>query len=106
MYCLMNLTRLEHDIQEEDFELGLIKKDFLPNQEQGNNSQEGLVTGPDSSTGQEASEQTGSAEPCLQQRTTENPESGARTGTEIGPITVSEPGSPHSQDEDRPILIT
>ena len=42
----------------------------------------------------------------MQQRTTENPESGARTETEIGPITVSEPGSPHSQDEDRPVLRT
>ena len=30
-------------------------------------------------------------------------ESGARTGTEIGLITVSEPGSPHNQAEDRPI---
>ena len=40
----------------------------------------------------------------MQQRSAENPESGARTGTEIGPVTVSEPGSPHNQAEDRPAL--
>jgi len=37
----------------------------------------------------------------LQQRTTSIPELGARTGTAAGPVTVSEPGSPHSQAEDR-----
>jgi len=42
----------------------------------------------------------------LQQRTTEIPESGARTGTEIDPVTISEPGSPHIQAEDRPVLRT
>ena len=56
----------EHNIQDEDFELGLTKKDCLPNQEQGKNPQEGLVTGSDSSTSQQASEQPGSAESCLQ----------------------------------------
>ena len=95
----------EHDIQDEDFELGLTKKDCLPNQEQGRNPQEGLDTEPDYSTDQQASEPTGSAKPCLQRRTTENPESGARTRTETGPVTVSEPGSPHSQDEDLRIFV-
>jgi len=42
----------------------------------------------------------------LQQRTTEIPELGARTGTETGPVTVSEPGSPHNQAVDRPVLRT
>jgi len=42
----------------------------------------------------------------LQQRTIKIPESGARTGTETGPVTISEPGSPHNQAEDRPVLRT
>ena len=80
----------------------------LTNHEQGKNPQEGSGTGPDSSTDQQASEQTGGtpAEPFLQQRTTGRPESGARIGTETGPVTVSELGSPHNQAEDRPVLRT
>jgi len=35
-----------------------------------------------------------------------NSELGARPGTETGPVTVSEPGSPHNQAEDRPVLRT
>ena len=96
----------ENDVQDEDFELGLTKKDCLSNHEQGKNPQERSVTGPDSSTDQQASKQTRAAEPCLQQRTTENPESGARIGTKTCPVTVSELGSPHSQDEDRLVLRT
>ena len=42
----------------------------------------------------------------MQQRTTENPESGATIGTEIDPETVSEPGSPQNQAEDRHVLTT
>ena len=88
----------ENDVQDEDFELGLTKKDFLSNHEQGKNPHEGSGTGPDSNTNQQASDQTGGtlAESCLQQRSTENPELGTRTGTETGPIIVSEPGSPHN----------
>jgi len=37
----------------------------------------------------------------LEQKTTDNPESGPKRGTEIGPVTVSEPGSPNNQAEDR-----
>ena len=98
----------ENDAHDEDFELGLTKKDCLSNHEQGKNPQEGSDTEPDSNVDQQASDQTGkiSAEPCLQQRTTESPESGVRTGTETGPVTVSEPGSPHNQAEDRPVLRT
>ena len=82
------------------------KKDFLANHEQGKNSQEGSGTGPDSNTDQQASDQTGgtAAEPCLQQRSTENSESGARPGTGTGPVTVSDPGSPQNQAEERPVL--
>ena len=96
----------EKDVQDEDFELGLCKKDCLENQEQGKNPQEGSGTGPDSAADQQASDRTGgtAAEPCLQQRSTENPESEVRPGT--GPATVSEPGSPHNQAEERPVLRT
>jgi len=38
----------ENDAQDEDFELGLVKKDCLPNHEEGKNPQEGSSTGPDS----------------------------------------------------------
>jgi len=98
----------ENDVQDEDFELGLTKKDCLSNHKQGKNPKEGSGTGPDSNTDQLASGQTGgtSAEPCLQQRSTENPELDARLRTETGPVTVSEPGSPHNQAEERPVLRT
>jgi len=98
----------ENDVQDEDFELGLTKKDCLSNHEQGKNPQEGSGTGPDSNTDQQASDQTGETlvEPCLQQRSTENPESGVRPETETGLVTVSEPGSPHNQAEERHVLRT
>ena len=107
MCCLMNLIS-ENDVQDEDFELSLTKKDCLSNHKQGKNPQEGSGTRPDSNTDQQASGQTGgtSVEPYLQQRSTQNPELGARPGTETGPITVSEPGSPHNQAEERPVLRT
>jgi len=38
----------ENDVQDEDFELGLIEKDCLPNQEKGKNPQERSGTGSDS----------------------------------------------------------
>jgi len=71
----------------------------LQNHEEGKNSQEGSGTGPDSKAEKQGSEQTGgtSTAPCLEQKTTDNPESGDRTGTEIGPVTVSD------QAEDRPV---
>ena len=74
----------EKDVQDEEFELGLCKKDCLTNQEQGKNLQERSGTGPDSSTDQQVFDQTGgtAGEPCSQQRSTDIPESGARTGTE------------------------
>jgi len=97
----------ENDVQDEDFELGLTKKDCLPNQEKDKNLQEGSGTGPDSNTDQQVYVQIGTpVEPCLQQRTTEILELGARTGIETGPVTVSEPGSPHNQAEDIPVLRT
>jgi len=57
----------ENDVQDEDFELGLTKKDCLSNQEKGKNSQEGSGTGPDFNTDRRVSKQTGgtSAEPYL-----------------------------------------
>ena len=78
----------ENDVQDEGLELGLTKKDCLLNHEKGKNPLEGLGTGPDSNTDQQASVQTGTpVEPYLQQRTIEIPESGAKIGIETGPIT-------------------
>jgi len=37
---------IENDVQDEDFELGLTRKDFLLTQEETKNSQEGSGTGP------------------------------------------------------------
>ena len=75
----------------------------MPNHEEGKNPQEGLGTGPVSKAERRDFEQTGgsSVEPCLEQKTTDNPETGART--ETGPRTVSEPGSPNNQAENRPV---
>ena len=46
----------ENDIQDEDFELGLTKKDCSTNQEKGKNPQEGSGTELDSIANQQASE--------------------------------------------------
>ena len=42
----------ENDVQDEDFELGLTKKDCLPNPEKVKNPQEGSGTGPGSNADQ------------------------------------------------------
>jgi len=101
---------VENDAQDKDFELGLAKKDFLPIHEESKNSQEGSGTGLVFKAEKQDSEQTGetSAEPYLEQNNTNSPKTGSRAGTEIGPRTVSELGSPISQveynnaTEDRP----
>jgi len=65
MYLPRSLS--ENDVQDEDFELGLIKKDCLANQEEGKHPQEGSDTELDSTADQQASDQTEtSVEPCLQ----------------------------------------
>ena len=58
----------ENNVQDEDVELGLTKKNCSPNHEEGKNPQEGSGTGPDSKAKGQVSEQTGgtSAEPCLE----------------------------------------
>jgi len=89
---------LKNSAQDEDFELGLTKKDCLQNHEEGKNPQEGSSTRLDSKAEKQSSQQTGrtSTAPCLEQKTTDHLESGARTDTETGPVTVSEPGSPNN----------
>ena len=79
---------------------------MLAKSRKSKNPHEGSSTGPDSKVERQVSEQTGGtpAEPYLQQKTTDSPESGARTGIETGHVTVFELGSPHSQAEDRPVL--
>jgi len=78
----------------------------LPNHEEGKNPQEGSGIEPDSKAERQVSKQTGetSAEPCLAQKTTDSPESGARTGRETRPSSVSKLGSPNNQAEDRSVL--
>ena len=49
---------VENDAQDEDFELGLAKKDFLPTHEESKNSHEGSSTGPISKIEKQGSEQT------------------------------------------------
>ena len=97
---------IEDNAQDDDFELGLARKDFLLTHEESKNSKEGSGTGPVSKAERRGSKQTGgiSAEPCLEQEPTNSPEIGARTGTKTGPAIVYEPGSPHNQAEDRPVL--
>ena len=84
----------ENDVQDEDFELGLTKKDCLPNQEKGKNPQEGSGTGPDSKIERQVSEQTRrtSVKPCLEQKITNNLETATKIGTETGRGSVSELG--------------
>jgi len=101
---------IENNAQDEEFELGLAKKDLLPTHKESKNFKEGSGTGPVSKSEKQGSEQTGgtSAEPYLEQKDTNSPETGSRIGTETGPRTVSEPGSPNNQveydnvNEDRP----
>jgi len=59
---------IEDDAQDDEFELGLARKDVLPTQEESKNSQEGSSTGPDSKAKRQDFEQTGGtlAEPCLE----------------------------------------
>ena len=47
----------ENDAQDEDFELGLTKKNCLQNHEEGKNLQEGSGIGPDSKVEKQGSEQ-------------------------------------------------
>ena len=81
--------------------MGLAKKDFSPIHEEGKNSNEELGTGPVSKADRQDSEQTGetSAGPCLEQNNSSSLETDSRIGTETGPKTISEPGSPNNQAE-------
>jgi len=84
----MNLTLIGNDAQDEDFELGLAKKDLLPTHEERKNSQEGSETGPVSKEGEQGVKQAGRivAEPCLEQ----NKKIGSRTDLQTGAGTSSE----------------
>jgi len=72
---------IENDAQDEDFELGLAKKDLLPNHENRKNSQERSGTGPVSKEGEQDDKQAdGTAvEPCLEQNKENKLETGSRT---------------------------
>ena len=60
---------VENDAQDEDFELGLAKKDLLPTHEEGKDSPKGSGTGLVSKEEGQGDKQTEgtAAEPCLEQ---------------------------------------
>jgi len=99
---------IENDAQDEEFELDITKKDFMPTHEENKKFQEGSGTGPVFKAKMQDSEQTRgtSVEPCLEQNN--SPEIGTRNSTETGPRTVFEPGSPTNQAENdnRPVSRT
>jgi len=74
---------IKKDAQDEEFELGLAKKDFMPTHEENKKSQEGSDTGPVSKAEMQDSEQTGgtSVEPCLEQNN--NPETAQKQDPEL-----------------------
>jgi len=85
---------IENDAQDEDFELGLAKKDLLPTHEENKNSQEGSGTGPVSKEGEQGDKQArGTAtKPCLQNKENKS-QTGARTDLQTGVGTSSEIGA-------------
>jgi len=70
---------VENDAQDEDFELGLAKKDLLPTHEEGKDSQEGSGTEFVSQEEGQGDKQTGgiAAEPRLEQNKDNNPKTGS-----------------------------
>ena len=90
---------VENDAQDEEFELGLEKKDLLLAQTKGKCPEEGSGTGADLLEGGQGLNQTGksTAEPSLEQNQPNTPETGSRTGLGTGSKTVPEPVSPSIQ---------
>ena len=94
---------VEHDTQEDDFELGLAKKDWLPMQEAGKYPAEGSQSGAVLQERRQVQDQTGGStvEPCLEQNLPNISETGSRTGlgtssqtgAGTGSTTVSDPVS-------------
>jgi len=73
---------VENDAQDENFEVGLAKKDFLPTHDEGKNHPEGSGTGPVSKKEGQDDKQAGgtAAEPCLEQNLEIRPGTILQTG--------------------------
>jgi len=86
---------VENDAHDEDFKLGLAKKDLLSTHEENKNSQEGSGTGPVSKEGEQGDKQAGrtAAEPCLEQNKANKSETGSRTVLQTSPGTSSDTGA-------------
>jgi len=86
---------IENDAQDEEFELGLARKDLLLTHEKGKSPMNG--SGPEavSSEGGQGLNQSGgsAAEPSLEQNQSNFPRTGSGTGYRIGPETGSRTGS-------------
>ena len=105
---------VEINAQDDDFELGLAKKDLLLTQEEGKNPEEGPRPGHVSvKEGQGLDQTEGStAKSCLKQNQPNVPgtssrtvaEIGFRTGLETGSRTVPEPVSPRNTAREESVL--
>jgi len=85
---------IKNDAQDEDYELGLAKKDLLATHEESKNSQEGSGTGSVSKEGEQGDKKAGgtAAESCLQNKENKS-ETGSRTDLQKGVGTSSETGA-------------
>ena len=86
---------IENDAQDENFELGLAKKDLLLKHEEGKNSQVGSGSEPIFKEEGQGVKQTGgtTAETCLEKDKDNIPDTGTRTVLQTGASTRSETGA-------------
>ena len=96
IYLILALQQLvENDTQDEDFELGIDKKDLLLTHEEGENPQVRSGTEPVYKEEGQGDKQIGetAVEPCLEQNKDNNSEIGSRTVLQTGAGTSSEIGA-------------
>ena len=97
MHALFDETNslIENDAQDEEFELGLARKDLLLIHEKGKSPMNGSGPGAVSSEGGRGLNQSGesTAEPSLEQNQSNCPRTGSKTGYKTGPETSSRTGS-------------
>jgi len=87
---------VENDAQDEEYELGLARKDLLLMREEGKCPEDGSSPGGDLLEGGQGLNQTGEsvAEPSLEQNQPNSPRTSSRTRSETSFRTVSKPISP------------
>jgi len=106
---------VEDDAQDEDFQLGLAKKDSLPILEEGKDYPEGSGTGPISKEERQGDKQAGGivVEPCLEQNKENKSETSSKTdlqtgvgiSSKIGARTAPEQCSPESQAREESVAM-